>query len=169
MRMELSLSQYLGYAVNTPLTGLKFFIDASFQKEKDLTLGYRIADDYNFSHFTFGLNKEFYFARRFHFGLLAGGGIETASWKDTDDSEDIDNSGNYSTIFSAVGGKFGVNIGKTKEFVVTFMQNNPLGDVTEYNSDDELVQTFTGEKWTDPNFFPERAGLGVDFTLRILF
>jgi len=169
MRMELSLSQYLGYVINTPLTAFKFFGDVSFQSDKDREVN-GVTDDFSYTHFTLGLNKEFYFARRFHFGFLAGGGVETASWKDTDDSEDIDNSGHYSTIFAAVGGKFGVNIGKTKELVVTVMQNSPMGDVTKYDSEGELDPLFpAGVKWTDTNFFPERSGLGVDFTLRILF
>ncbi len=168
MRVELNLSQYLGYVVNSPLTGLKFFVDASFQKDEGRVVQ-GITDDFSYTHFTLGLNKEFYFARRFHFGVLAGGGIESAAWPDSDDSEDIDNSGKYNTFFTAVGGKFGMNIGKTRELVVTVLQNTPMGDVTQYDSEGELIKTYIGEKWTDPNFFPERKGLGVDFTFRILF
>lgn len=169
IRGEYSLSQALGYFANTPLTAFKAFVDVSFQKDKDRIVNGTQYEKLNYTHATFGVAKEFYFARRFHFGGIAGFGLEQAAWKDTNDEDDIDDSGNFSTLFFTVGGKFGVNIGGTTELVATVMQNTPTGDVLEYDSEGELVNTYNGVNWNDPSFFEERKGISFDIALRILF
>lgn len=168
MRGELNLSQLMGAFVNTSLTSFRAYAEMSFQKHDTMT-HVQERNEYKFTYMRGGLSKDFYFARRFHIGLLAGVGLEQATWKDTDDTEDVDNSGHYSTFLSSMGAKIGVNLFGSMELVLTATQNTTFGDILEYNSEGELSNTHIDINWNDTGFFPDRHGLGVDVALRILF
>ena len=169
IRAEYNLSQAMGYFINTPLVGLKAYGVASFQKYDDEDNPIVGREKYTFTYLRGGLSKEIYFARRFHIGVLAGGGLEQAAWEDTDDSEDVDNSGKYSTFAYSYGAKIGVNLFGNMELVATAMQHTMVSDVLEYDFEGNLSTTHTGTNWNDVGLFPDRHGLGIDISLRILF
>jgi hypothetical protein len=160
IRAEGSLSQYLGYVINTPLTAFKLYADALFQKDKDSLYDLLGRKEYSFSRFSVGLNKEIYFARKFHVGILGGAGLEQATWADREGSESMN------TYLITAGLEFGMAVGKNSQIVASLMNYSPIGDVTENDKDGELLNTYT-EGWD--YFFPERKGAAFDVTFRILF
>lgn len=158
---ELNISKMVNSFINTPISGLNLFLDIAPHKESDSTIYINGRNNLSYTRVTFGLSKEFYVARNTHVGFLIAGGSDQAKWEEGTDY------GTFRTKMNSYGISLGVNPYKAFQIVGRAMYYVPKETVTERLPDDKFREF--SESWNDLRFFPDRQGISLDVSLKILF
>ena len=155
----------VGQWLNMPVRQLKLYADGFF-RSKDLTAEYPVGtmpwanDNYSFTSFSIGLQKEYPFARNFHFGWFFGYSGESVTWADMNDGEALSASGiNW-------GAQIGANLFSSSVQVIMRFNGHNYGSL--YYTPDEDTDGYD----IDTNMsemFPDRRFFGTDLSIRINF
>ncbi len=159
-RLTYNASQLLNSLFDFPVTALKLYVDASFQKKEYATglFDGSSKEDYLFMTIGAGLVKEFYFARNYSIGPYVGYALDWASL-----SED----GNDLKIYTGMingGIRLAANVTYNVQLVGGVDYFMPMGKITV---DDNGTKTEYDGDWTD--IFKDREGLSFSFGLRYQF
>ncbi len=155
----------VGQWLDIPIKQFKLYGDLYF-RGKDLIAQSPVGtmpiteENYSFSSFSIGIQKEYPFARNYHFGWFVGWTGESVSWTDMNDGESL----------SASGINWGLQIGAnlfspSVQLIMRFNGHN-YGSLS-YTADNDTESVDTGINMSD--MFPDRRFFGTDLSLRINF
>lgn len=115
-------------------------------------------EDFTFTHFSFGVSKDFYPVSFLHWGPFIGYGIESADWEDNTDEDQI------STDFIEMGARLGVNLAPNIQLLGSANYYMMISSAYKDKNGDVL-----NEEFDYSGFFEDRMGLGLSVGLRIMF
>ncbi|MBN1252439.1 MAG: hypothetical protein JXR51_11760 [Bacteroidales bacterium] len=160
----------VGQFLNFPMSQVKIYGDFAFQAKEYPTanftdIGITIDSDpkkFNFSRFAVGIQKEFYFARNFHFSVFGGIAGETVSNWDTEvDGEEL------STTMINFGARFGINVTHNVQLETTAGTYSFYGKAKYKENSDAKDGVEIDYTWDE--IFIDRSPAYFDISLRILF
>ncbi len=160
-RAEYYISKVFGEFVKDgksgkPLTSWKIYGEIGYGGDTYTVENF--VDDFTFTHFSFGISKDFYPLSFLHWGPFVGYGVELGDWETNSDDEEID------TDFLEAGARVGVNLAHNIQL---------LGSATYYAKISSQIKDSKGEVLVDDfdytGYFEDRMGLGISLGLRIMF
>jgi hypothetical protein len=163
-RIEYNSTQLLNEFFSFPVTSLKLWADIGFQSkeygnEENVWIG---KDDFSFLRYTFGLSKDFYFARNFHITPFVGYGLEKVTWEELEGEEGIQ------TSLLDAGMRLSINILYNIQAVTSINYYMPMGDLTWTDKDGE-VNEFVGDTPAWADIFTDRKGVSLNIGIRYQF
>ncbi len=155
----------VGQWLDMPVRQFKLYGDLFF-RGKDLIAQSPLGsmplteENYSFTSFSIGIQKEYPFARNYHFGWYIGWTGESVSWSDMNDGESLSASGiNW-------GAQIGANLfSPSVQLIMRFNSHNYGSLIYTADSDTESVNTDINMS----DMFPDRSFFGADLSLRINF
>ena len=158
-RLELYISKFMGELASPDksakgLTSLKLYVEGGIGSDDYFVDDY--LEDFNFSHFSVGINKDFYPLNFLHWGPFIGYGMESATWESSDNK--------ISTDFIELGARMGINLAHNIQLIGSLNYYMMLtSQVLDENK--EVIN----EDFDYKSVFDDRFGPGVSIGLRIMF
>lgn len=155
----------VGQWLDAPIKQFKLYGDIFF-RAKDITAQSPVGtmpfvdENYSFTSFSIGIQKEYIFARNLHFGWFIGWTGESVSWTDMNDGESLSAGGiNW-------GAQIGANLFSPSVQLIMRFNSHNYGSL-QYTADNDTESVDTGISMSD--MFPDRSFFGTDLSLRINF
>jgi len=155
----------IGQSLDMAIKQFKLYGDIFFRSQ-DYIAEYPVGtmpfteENYSFTSFSIGIQKEYPFARNYHFGWFIGWTGESVSWTDMNDEEALTAGG------INLGAQIGANLFLPSIQILLRFNNHSYGSLS-YRADDDTDPVDTGIKMGD--MFPNRSFFGADLSLRINF